>query len=461
MGDIEHGVGAGGSAGTGLATSGEPSSEAAKHLSAEEIRAKGDQFLFPGELRLYLDPLPLVKGQGTWVTDASGQEYLDLFSGILTTSVGHCHPEVIAAVHEQMSRLGHTSTLYLTENETEMAERLAHMAPGRLTRTFFTNSGTEAVETAIQLARVHTGRSEILALRQAYHGRSALASDLTGVAAWRPLPASTAGISHVKAPYPYRCPFKQPCDESCSEAFANELEEAIVTSTSGKPAAFIVETIQGVGGYIVPPHTYFERVAEIIRRYGGLLIVDEVQAGFGRTGDYWFGIDHWHVEPDIMVMAKGIANGMPVGATMTRTEIAQSYTAKNISTFGGNPVAMAAAIATNDVMQREDVRLRASERGEQLRTGLLALSEDYPWIGEVRGMGLMQAIELVEDRKGKKPAPRLARRLMEAARVEGLLLGLGGTDGHAIRIGPSLLISEEEIAEGLTRLGRACAAVQV
>ena len=200
MRDMEHGAGtggsAGGSAGTEFVTSTEPLSGTATHPSADEIRAKGDQFLFPGELRLYLEPLPLVKAQGTWVTDASGQDYLDLFSGILTTSVGHCHPEVTAAVHEQMSRLGHTSTLYLTENEAEMAERLAHMAPGRLTRTFFTNSGTEAVETAIQLACVHTGRSEILALRHAYHGRSALATNLTGVAAWRPVADLGPDLGH-------------------------------------------------------------------------------------------------------------------------------------------------------------------------------------------------------------------------------------------------------------------------
>ena len=214
-----------------------------------------------------------------------------------------------------------------------------------------------------------------------------------------------------------------------------------------------------MSGYVVPPHTYFERAAEVIRRYGGLLIIDEVQAGFGRTGDYWFGIDHWHVEPDIMVMAKGIANGAPVGATMTRTEIASSYMGKTISTFGGNPVSMAAAIATNEIMQREDVPFRARERGDQLRAGLAALAEQYPWIGEVRGMGLMQAMELVENPVNRKPAPAVARRLLESTREEGLLLGLGGLHSHVIRIGPSLLVSEEEIAEGLSRLGQACARI--
>jgi 4-aminobutyrate aminotransferase-like enzyme len=211
-----------------------------------------------------------------------------------------------------------------------------------------------------------------------------------------------------------------------------------------------------VAGYVVPPPGYFQRAAEIIHEYGGLLIIDEVQTGFGRTGGHWFGIEHWGVEPDIMVMAKGIAGGLPVGATITRSEIAASWTARTISTFGGNPIAMAALNATNEVMVREDVPARAAARGAQLRAGLDALHHCYPWIGEVRGMGLMQALELVTDRTSKAPDPRRARALLEAARAEGLLIGIGGLHGHVIRIGPSLLISEEEIATAIERLDRAC-----
>jgi alanine-glyoxylate transaminase / (R)-3-amino-2-methylpropionate-pyruvate transaminase len=423
------------------------------------LAARASAHLFGCETRLYDEPLVPVRARGVRLEAADGREYLDLFAGILTTSVGHCHPEVVERVTQQLATLGHTSTLYLTENEVAMAERLAAIAPRGLTHTFFTNSGTEAIETAIMLAAVYTGRSDVFALRYSYSGRSTLATNLTGQAAWRPLANSSAAIKHVISPYPYRCPFGQPCDERCLDAFAHDLEEAILTTTSGRPAAFLAETIQGVGGYIVPPPGYFQRAAEIIRRHGGLLIIDEVQTGFGRTGSKWFGIEHWGVEPDIMVMAKGIANGFPVGATMTRGEIAASWTAKTISTYGGNPVSMAAALATHDIMVREAVPARAAARGAQLRTGLDALARRFAWIGEVRGMGLMQALELVEDRDTKRPAPQHAKALLEAARREGVLVGIGGMHGHCIRLGPSLLITEAEIAEGLEKLERACARV--
>ena len=423
------------------------------------VKAGFREYLFPCAPPYYADPLVLVEGQGTRVIDSEGDEFLDFFSGILTTALGHCHPEVVERVREQLGTLGHISTLYLGENQVEMAKRLAAIAPGKLSRSFFTNSGTEAVETAVMVACMYTGRSEVIALRHGYSGRSMLATNLTAHAAWRPLPSSIPGIKHVMAPYPYRCPFKSPCDESCIDKFGDDLEDAIQTTTSGKPAAFMAETIQGVGGYVVPPPGYFQRAAEIIHSYGGLFICDEVQAGFGRTGGKWFGIEHWDVEPDIMVMAKAIANGFPLGATITRDEIAEAWTAKTISTFGGNPVAMAAGIATNDVMVREDTPGRSAVRGEQFRRGLEALQQEHAWIGEVRGMGLMQALELVEDPQTKEPSPKKGKLLLEATKEEGLLLGVGGLHGNVIRMGPSMLISEDEIAEGLERLGRACARV--
>ncbi|MCH7777815.1 MAG: aspartate aminotransferase family protein [Gemmatimonadetes bacterium] len=423
------------------------------------VKAGFREYLFPCAPPYYADPLVLVEGQGTRVIDSEGDEFLDFFSGILTTALGHCHPEVVERVREQLGTLGHISTLYLGENQVEMAKRLAAIAPGRLSRSFFTNSGTEAVETAVMVACMYTGRSEVIALRHGYSGRSMLATNLTAHAAWRPLPSSIPGIKHVMAPYPYRCPFKSPCDESCIDKFGDDLEDAIQTTTSGKPAAFMAETIQGVGGYVVPPPGYFQRAAEIIHSYGGLFICDEVQAGFGRTGGKWFGIEHWDVEPDIMVMAKAIANGFPLGATITRDEIAEAWTAKTISTFGGNPVAMAAGIATNDVMVREDTPGRSAVRGEQFRRGLEALQQEHAWIGEVRGMGLMQALELVEDPQTKEPSTKKGKLLLEATKEEGLLLGVGGLHGNVIRMGPSMLVSEDEIAEGLERLGRACARV--
>ena len=416
-----------------------------------------DEYLFPCAKPLYRSPLVLEEGEGVWVRDSEGREYLDLFAGILTTSVGHCHPRVVQEVTEQMGRLGHTSTLYVTANQIEVARRIADIAPGSLTRSFFTNSGTEAVETAVVLASVFTGRTEVIALKLGYHGRSVLATNLTAHASWRPLASGIAGIKHAMSPYPYRCPFKSPCDETCVEAFARDLEEVILTTTNGRPAALIAETIQGVGGYVVPPPGYFQRAAEIIRSYGGLFISDEVQTGFGRTGDHWFGIEHWGVEPDIMVMAKGVANGFPVGVTTTRDEIAEAWTTKTISTFGGNPVSMAAAAATLDIMREEDVPARAADRGRELDSALRALEAEYDWIGEARGMGLMWGLEIVTDPQSKRPDPDRAVAILEAAKDEGLLVGLGGLHGHVIRIGPSLLITEDELAEGVERLARACA----
>lgn len=422
---------------------------------AAQVRAGYRDFIVPAAPPYYKDPLVLVEGSGSWVTDAEGREYLDFFCGILTTGLGHCQPDVVERVREQVGRLGHTSTLYLTEPMVSAARRLAGIAPGRLTKTFFTNSGTEAVETAIMLARMHTGRDEIIALRYGYSGRSALSSSLTALSSWHPLGSSVPFVTHAPSPYCYRCAFGPPHDD-CAEKYARQLEEVILTQTSGKPAAFIAETIQGAGGYIVPPQGYFKRVAEIIRKYGGLLIIDEVQAAFGRTGGKWFGIEHWGVEPDIMVMAKTIANGFPLGATITTDEIAGSWQGKTISTFGGNAISTAAMDTTLEVMERENVPARAEKLGRILREGLEKLQQAYPWIGDVRGMGLMQGMELVEDRKTKEPSAKKTGALLEAARAEGLLIGSGGLFGHVIRIAPSLLASEDEIADGVERLGKAC-----
>jgi 4-aminobutyrate aminotransferase-like enzyme len=413
--------------------------------------------LFPWVKPYYEQPLLLCTGQGVWVRDFGGREYLDFFGGILTTSVGHCHPEVVAAVQSQAGRLGHTSTLYLTEGQIRAAEILARLSPGDLRRSAFTNSGTEAIETAITAACVRTGRSEIVALRYGYSGRSALASNLTGQASWRPLPTQVAGIQHARAPYVYRSPLGDGAsEEEQTDFFIGDLVEVIETTTSGRPAALLVETVQGVAGCVVPPEGYLARAAEVIRSYGGLFISDEVQTGFGRTGDHWFGIERARVVPDIMVMAKGIANGYPVGATIATDDVADAWRSSSISTFGGDPVCMAAATATMTVMQAEDVRGRAAARGADLRSALEALAAELPWIGDVRGLGLMQALELVEDRATKEPSPDRARAVLEAARREGLLLGLGGHHRNVVRIGPSLLISGEELEEGLARLRRAC-----
>ncbi len=422
------------------------------------VRSGWKDYIIPAAPPYYREPLVLVEGSGSWVTDARGDEYLDFFCGILTTGIGHCHPEVVERVRDQVGRLGHTSTLYLTEPQIGAAKRLAGIAPGRLRKTFFTNSGTEAVETAIMLARMFTGRDEIIGLRYGYSGRSALGTTLTAMGGWTPLGGSVPWVKHAVSPYCYRgdC---GPSHDRCAERYARDVENVIQTMTSGRPAAFFAETIQGAGGYIVPPPGYFQRVAEIIRGVGGLFIADEVQSGFGRTGGKWFGIEHWDVEPDIMVMAKAVASGFPVGATITRDEIAAAWKGKTISTFGGNPISMAAMDATLEIMEREDVPARSTERGRQLREGLDRLFEHHVWIGEVRGMGMMQGLELVEDRSSKTPSPKKAQALLEAARAERLLIGTGGLHNHVVRIAPQLLMTEANMADGLRRLERACRSV--
>ena len=419
-----------------------------------DLHAAQADYLFPWVRPYYSEPLALSEGAGVWVRDVDGDEYLDLFAGILTTSVGHCNPDVLDAVDEQMGRLGHTSALYVTEGQIEAARSLSEITPGALRTACFTNSGTEAVEAAVATARLYTGRHEIVALRLSYSGRSTLTSHMTAQRAWRLPGGATDGVVHARSPYAYRSPVGG--DPEATQFFIDDLVEVIETTTGGRPAAFFAETIQGVAGVIVPPPDYFRQAADVIRSYGGLFISDEVQAGFGRTGDHWFGIEHWGVEPDIMVMAKGIANGFPVGATVTRPEIAEAWQGPSISTYGGNPVSMAAMRATLDVMKREDVPARAAERGAQLRAGLEALRSAHTWIGDVRGLGLMQGVELVADRASRTPDGDRAGALLEAAREERLLIGRGGLNGHVIRIGPSLLIAEDEMEEGIRRLAAAC-----
>ncbi len=428
-------------------------------MDSKTVRSKHSEFLFPCVANYYEEPLVLTQGDACCVRDADGREYLDFFGGILTLGVGHSHPDVAARVREQVARLTHTSTLYQTEEIVRVAEKLAEITPGKLKKSFFTTSGTEADETAILLAKIYTGSQELIVLRHGYAGRSLQAISITGHAQWRLIPSQVTGIKHGHPAYCYRCPFGLEYP-SCEVKCAQDLEELIQTETNGHPAAFMAEPIQGVGGFITPPKEYFEITVGIIRKYGGVFICDEVQTGFGRTGDHWCGIEHWGVEPEIMTFAKSIANGFPVGATIATDEVADAFTGLSLSTFGGNPISMAAAEATINVMQAENTPKRSADRGAQLRGHLENFAEKYPFIGDVRGMGLMQAIELVEDRATKEPAAKKASLLLEAAKRHGLLIGKGGLYGNVIRIAPSMLIEAHEIDEGARRLDLALAEVQ-
>ncbi len=414
------------------------------------------EYMFPCISNYYSTPLAIQKGEGLYVYDWEGKKYLDFFGGILTVSIGHCQPEITKEIIEQVQTLQHCSTLYPNYPMLLLAEKLAKLTPGKLKKSFFSNSGTEANETAIAAAQLHTGVREIIALRHSYHGRSTLAANLTGQAAWRVAGNSIPGITHALSPYCFRCPLGSSYP-TCGIGCAEDIEELIKTTTSGKVAAFIAEPIQGVGGFVTPPKEYFGIAVEIIRRHGGLFISDEVQTGFGRTGGKWFGIEHWGVEPDLMTFAKGLANGAPIGATIATSEVADSFKASSISTFGGNPVTMRAGIATLNFMQAHRLPEHVEKAGSYLYAKLLELKETHRLIGEVRGKGLMLGMELVREKK--EPATAEILRLFEATKRRGLLIGKGGLYGNVVRITPPMTVQLSQIDEAVKTLDEAFAEI--
>ena len=420
-------------------------------MTKAEIILANREFLFPAVFHYYKDPLVVSRAKDQYVWDADGNQYLDFLAGIVTVSVGHCNESVNSKLRQQMDTLQHVSTVFANEPQAALAKKIASITPeGKLTKSFFTNSGTEANETAILAARCYTGSSEIVALRHSYHGRSALAMTLTAHANWRLGGVPQAGVVHAHNAYCYRCPFGLTYPD-CGVKCAQDVEDLIKTTTSGRIAGFIAEPIQGVGGFITPPREYFNIVADIIRRYGGVFISDEVQTAWGRTGGKWFGIEQYGVTPDIITSAKGLGNGFPIGLTVARPEIADAMKGATISTFGGNPMAATAGKAVIEYIEEQNLRVNAAEVGTYLRSRLLELQEKHPLIGEVRGMGLMQGIELVQDRRTKAPATAEMARMMEATRENRILLGKGGLYGNVLRLSPPLNISKTDVDE-FTRL---------
>jgi 4-aminobutyrate aminotransferase-like enzyme len=428
-----------------------------KQLSSSEIRKLHNEYTF-STINYYKEPLVITEGRGVFVKDAEGREYLDLFGGILTVSLGHRNETVTEAIHDQVDRLHHVSTLYPTLPLVQLAENLARITPGKLKKCFFTASGTEANETAVMLAMCHTGNYELIALRHAYSGRSMLAQSLKGLCSWRNLPTQVAGIKHAHNPYCYRCSFGL-AYPSCDLRCAKDIEELIQTTTTGRIAGFLAEPCQGVGGFIVPPKEYFKAAVEIVRKYGGVFICDEVQTGFGRTGKHMFGIEHFGVEPEIMTMAKGIANGLPLSATIAIPEVSSAIPRLTISTFGANPVSCAAANATIKVIEEQNIPARSEELGKFFREGLLELKEKYPVIGDVRGMGLMLGVEIVINEKAgdRRPNSEGVAKVFEKARELGALIGKGGLYGNVLRIAPPMLIEKSQINTALQILDRAFA----
>ena len=409
-----------------------------------EILERYRQVMFPAVVPYHGDsPLIADHAKGQYIWDVDGKRYLDFFGGILTVSVGHCNDEISERTIAQLRKLQHTSTIYVNESMVRLAEKVAELTPGRLGKCYFTNSGTEANETAVLAARMYTGNAIVITLRHAYSGRSMLAMSLSAQRPWRLGGVVDPYVKHVRNPYTFRAPAGL-TTEQVVDLCVQDLEETIATSTEGRIAAFMAEPIQGAGGFIVPPEDYFRRILPIVKEAGGVFISDEVQTGWGRTGEQWFGIEHWGVEPDIMTFAKGMGNGSPIGCTIATPEIADALAGLTFSTFGGNPVTMATTLATIEYMEAHDTPTNCAAQGERMAGKLAEFAAEFPIVGEVRGMGLMQAIEIVQPGDIEPDAGRTVA-FVDTCKEKGLLLGKGGLYGNVVRIAPHLNVSAEDM----------------
>ena len=424
----------------------------------EELLALRRTHVNPALFTLYREPLLIVEGHMQWLFDETGRRYLDLFAGIVTVSCGHCHPKVTRAIQEQSSTLQHATTIYLHPNLPLLAKELAARMPPGLDVTYFVNSGSEANELAIAMARLYTSNNDVIALRNAYHGGSQGTMGLTSHNTWKfPLPQHGA-VHHAPNPDAYHSRYSGSPEEIARQSAA-EIRDIVRYSTPGRIAAFIAEPIQGVGGATSPASNYFREAYAIAREYGGLCIADEVQTGFGRTGEHYWGFQNFGVVPDIVTMAKGIGNGAPLAAVTTRAEIAQTLTQRtHFNTFGGNPVSMAAGLAVLQAIDEDGLQENSRVVGARLKAGLQRLAGRHALIGDVRGMGLMLGVELVRDRATRAPAKQETLDVLENARELGVLLGKGGLDGNVLRIKPPMCITAEDADFAIDVLDRALGA---
>jgi alanine-glyoxylate transaminase/(R)-3-amino-2-methylpropionate-pyruvate transaminase len=412
--------------------------------SADEVLRLRKEFLNPGIFLYYKKPIMLVEGKMQYVWDERGRRYLDALGGIVTISVGHCHPDVVAAANRQSEILQHSTTIYLHPNIAEYAEKLAAKMPGDLKVCYFVNSGSEANDLALLMARAYTGNYDVIALRNAYHGGNAVTMGLTAHRTWKFNVPHSFGVHHAIAADPYRGVWGRD-DAEAGKKYAADVKNVLDYATSGQVAAFIAESIQGVGGCVVFPDGYLKHVYEYVRGAGGVCIADEVQAGFGRTGERYWGFETQGVIPDIVTMAKGIGNGCPLGAVVTTPKIASTLAQRiHFNTFGGNPVVCAQGLAVLDVINKEKSQQNSLKIGNRLLDGLNRLKEKHNLIGDVRGKGLMLGIELVKDRQSKEPAKEECAQVLETTKEMGLLLGKGGLWGQTIRFSPPMCLHEQD-----------------
>ncbi|GDY29828.1 aspartate aminotransferase family protein [Gandjariella thermophila] len=417
--------------------------------------------VMPRWLALFYDePIEITSGHGRRVTDGAGRTYLDFFGGILTNAVGYDIPEISDAVRAQVDTgIFHTSTLYLIRQQVELAERIAELSGIPDAKVFFTCSGTEANEAALLLATQYRRSNQVLALRNSYHGRAFATMGVTGNRGWSASSLTPVNVSYVHGGYRYRSPFRDYSDADYIRACVADLRDVITTTTAGDVACLIAEPIQGVGGFAVPPDGLFGAMKEVLDSYGILLVADEVQTGWGRTGEHFWGMQAHDVVPDVMTFAKGLGNGLAIGGVVARADIMDCLTANSISTFGGNPVSTAGARATLEYILDHDLQANAAKLGAKLLAGLRAAQQRHDVVGDVRGKGLMIGVELVRP-GGTDPDPRAASLLLEETRSRGLLVGKGGLHGNVIRLAPPMTLTEEEADEGLEVLTASIAAVQ-
>ncbi|TDQ01095.1 aspartate aminotransferase family protein [Labedaea rhizosphaerae] len=415
--------------------------------------------VLPDWLALYYEePIEIVHAAGRRVTDSTGRTYLDLFAGILTNAIGYDVAEISDAVRKQLDTgVLHTSTLYLIRQQVELAEKIAKLSGIPDAKVFFTNSGTEANETALMLATQYRRSNQVLAMRNSYHGRAFATVGITGNRGWAASALSPVKVSYVHGGYPYRSPFGELSEKDYIAACVADLRDVIQTTTAGDVACMIAEPIQGVGGFCTPPDGLFGAFAEVLREYGILLISDEVQTGWGRTGEHFWGMQAHDVVPDMMTFAKGLGNGLAIGGLIARKDVMDCLTANSISTFGGNPVAATGAHATLDYVLEHDLQANAARQGARMLAGLREIAAANPIVGDVRGKGLMIGVELVEP-GGKEPSPRAAVRVLEHTKARNLLVGKGGMHNNVIRLAPPMTLTDDEVEEALAGLGAAIAA---